>query len=78
MNSITLVAAIHRKLGKVADGIGTRVATCMINKWRAKINKKGVYNVRNLLGKGIEKLEVGKTVAVCIIFQNLCNQALKK
>ena len=51
MNSITLVVAIHRKLGKVADGIGTRVATCMINKWRAKINKKEVYNVRNPLGK---------------------------
>ena len=50
----------------------------MINKWRAKINENGVYNVRNLLGKGIEKLEVGKTVAVCIILENLCNQALKK
>ena len=73
-----MVAVTHRKLGKVADGTSTRVATCMINKWRAKINENGVYNVRNLLGKGIEKLEVGKTVAVCIILENLCNQALKK
>ena len=50
----------------------------MINKWRAKINKKEVYNIRNPLGKGIEKLEVRTTVAVYIILENLCNQAPKK
>ena len=50
----------------------------MINKWRAKINRKWIYNVRNPLGKGIEKLEIEKTIAVCIILENLCNQALKK
>ena len=78
MNSTTLVVATHRKSGKVADRTSTRVATCMINKWRAKINEKEVYNVRNPLGKGIEKLEIEKTIAVCIILENLCNQALKK
>ena len=78
MNSTTLVAATHRKLGKAVDGTSTQVVTCMINKWRAKINENGVYNVRNPPRKGIKKLEVGKTVAVCIILENLCNQALKK
>ena len=29
---------------KAADGIGTQVATCMINKWTAKINEKEIYN----------------------------------
>ena len=50
----------------------------MINKWKVKIDEKWVYNVRNPPGEGIEKREVGKTIAVCIILENLCNQALKK
>ena len=41
LNSITLVTATHRKLEKAADGTSTQVATCMINKLRAKINEKG-------------------------------------
>ena len=28
---------------KAADGTGTQVATCMINKWTAKINEKEIY-----------------------------------
>ena len=45
-SSITLFAATHSKLKKVADGIGTQVATCMINKWMAKINGNKIYNIR--------------------------------
>ena len=52
MNSIALIAATHNKLKKAADETITQVATCMINKWRAKINGKEVYNVRDLLGMG--------------------------
>ena len=55
MNSITLVAATHNKLKKAADGTSTQIVTCMINKWRAKINGKEVYNVRDLLGIGDQK-----------------------
>ena len=44
LNSITLFAATHSKLRKAADGTGTPVATCMINKWTAKINGKEIYN----------------------------------
>ena len=44
MNSTTLFAATHNKLRKAADGIGTPVATCMINKWTTKINEKETYN----------------------------------
>ena len=39
-----MFAATHSKLRRVADGIGTLVATCMINKWTAKINEKEIYN----------------------------------
>ena len=38
LSSTVLVAATHRRFGKAADGTSTRVTTCMINKWRAKIN----------------------------------------
>ena len=78
MNSTTLVAATHRKLEKAADGISIQVATCMINKWRSKINEKEVYNVRNLPGKRGRKINLGKTVAVCTILKSFCNQTLKK
>ena len=39
-----MFVATHNKLKKAADGIGTQVATCMINKWTAKINEKEIYN----------------------------------
>ena len=39
-----MFAATHSKLRKASDGTGTQVATCMINKWMAKINKRGIYN----------------------------------
>ena len=58
MNSITLVVATHRKLEKAVDGTSTQVASCMINKWRAKINGNEVYNVGNPLGMGDGKREI--------------------
>ena len=67
MNSTTLFAATHSKLRKVADGTDTPVATCMINKWTAKINGNEIYNGKCLLEKGREKKAKGKrrkTVAV--------------
>ena len=59
LNSITLFAATHSKLRKVANGTGTQVATCMINKWTAKINEKEIYNGRCPSRVG-EKKEVEK------------------
>ena len=57
MNSTVLVAATHKRLGKAVDGTITQVATYMINKWKAKINEKGIYNVRNPLEKKNETEE---------------------
>ena len=73
MNSTTLVAATHRKLEKAANETSTQVVTCMINKWRAKINEKEVYNVRNPLGKGDRKIDLGKMVAVSTILESSYN-----
>ena len=41
-----MFAATHSKLRKAADETGTQVATCMINKWMAKINGEEIYNTR--------------------------------
>ena len=51
MNNAALVAATHKRFGKAADGTSTREVTCMINKWRVRIKKKGIYNVRSPLGE---------------------------
>ena len=71
---MALVAATHRGFGKVADGTSTQVMTCMINRWRVKIDGKEEYNVRDPSRMGIaeerargEKKE--KTVAVCMILE---------
>ena len=56
LNSVVLVVATHRGFGKVADGTSTRVMTCMINKWRAKIDWKEIYNVRDPPRMGDRKL----------------------
>ena len=74
---MVLVAATHRRFGKVADGTNTRVVTCMINKCRAKIDWKGIYNARNPPGKegGKLKEEYGSNL---YDLENLCNLALMK
>ena len=77
LNSITLVAATHRKLEKATDGTSTQVAICMINKWRAKINGKEIYNVRNPPRMGDQKIERKKTIVVCIILESFCDKALE-
>ena len=60
MNSAALVATTHKRFGKVANRTNTREVTCMINKWRAKINWKGIYNVRDPLEKGAENWKEGR------------------
>ena len=43
---MTSIIATNKKQGEAADGKGTEVGTCPINKWRAKINQEGLYNVK--------------------------------
>ena len=51
-----MVAATHRGLRKASNGTSTQVVACIINKWRAKINEKMLYNVRDppgIRGRGL-------------------------
>ena len=38
LTSVVSVTATNRKWGKAADGTSTRVVTCLINRWKVKIN----------------------------------------
>ena len=71
---MALVATTYREFGKVADGTSTRVVTCMINKWRAKIDWEEVYNVRDPPRMEDHKKRRGgeikkEVVAVCMILK---------
>ena len=52
LNNVALTTPIHRGSEKMSNGTSTKVIVWMINKWRAKINQGGVYNVRKLKGIG--------------------------
>ena len=74
MNSAALVTATHRGFRKVTDGTSTRVMTCMINRWRVKIDWKEVYNVRDppRIGDHTKREEERKkeeTVVACIVLK---------
>ena len=43
---MTLIITTNKKQGGTADEMGTEVGTCLINKWMAKINQEGLYNVK--------------------------------
>ena len=82
LNSMALVAAIHRGFGKVADGMSTRVMACTINRWRVKIDQKEIYNGRDPLRMGDREKGTGKekqerTAAVCMVLKNHGNLVLK-
>ena len=47
LNSAALATTTHRKLEGVFDGTGTQVVAWMINKWKAKIIRREIYNVRD-------------------------------
>ena len=47
VNSAVLVAATYKKLKRASDGTSTRVVAYIINKLRAKINQKRLFNVRD-------------------------------
>ena len=43
---MTSIIATNKKQRGTADGTGIEVGTCLINKWRAKVNQEGLYNVK--------------------------------
>ena len=45
MNSVTLATATHKELIGVSDGTGVQVGDWMINKYKAQMIGKGLYNM---------------------------------
>ena len=76
LNSVTLFAATHNKLRKASNGTGTQVATCIINKWTAKINKRRIYNEKCLSREKRDKKR-RKTVAVLRTLESSRREAPK-
>ena len=52
LNSAALAIPTYREPERVSDVTNTQVMGWMINKWRAKIIEKGIYNVRDPWRKG--------------------------
>ena len=46
LNSVALIDVTNKKLGEAADGMGARVGTCLINRWKVRIDGKSLYNVK--------------------------------
>ena len=64
---MTSIIATNRKQGVIADGTDTEVGTCLINKWRAKINQEGLYNVKvNAPKKGLGKMAKNQNLPACL------------
>ena len=38
LNSMASITATNRRWGKAADGTSTQVVTCLINRWKVRIN----------------------------------------
>ena len=56
MNNAILFVATHRRLGMASDGTDVQVVVCIINKWKVRIRKWGIYNVRDPLGVRVGKI----------------------
>ena len=56
LNSEVLATTTHRKLGEVSDGTSTQVISQTIDKCRVKMIPMELYNVKNPLWKGEEKI----------------------
>ena len=64
LNSVTLSAATHSKLRKALDGTGTQVATCIINRWTARMNGGEGYITTEILQGGRDRKRKRKTIVV--------------
>ena len=64
---MTSIIATNRKQGRTADETGTEVGTYLTNKWRAKINQEGLYNVKvNAPRKGLGKMAKNQSFPACL------------
>ena len=64
LNSAISITATHRTPERVFEGTDTQVQAWMINKWKAKIVKWGLYNRRNPPWRGDPGINRESTVAI--------------
>ena len=57
LNSAALVASTHREPMRVSNRTSTQVVVWTIDKWRAKIIQREIYNLRDPRGKGDRKIK---------------------
>ena len=80
LNSAISVTATHRTPARVSDETNTQVQAWMINKWKAKIVQRGLYNRRNPPWREDHRINRENTVAisrtpVTILIQYLLEQS---
>ena len=68
LNSVVSISVTNKKLGEAADETGAEVGTCLINKWRAKINQERLYNVKvNAPRKGLGKMAKNQSLSARLL-----------
>ena len=74
LNSAILATLTHRGPEGVSDGTNTQIVAWMINKYRIKIIKKELYNVRDSPRRGDRKFVRESIVTTWTIFVTFFNQ----
>ena len=64
LNSAALATPTHRRPKRVFEETSTRVVAWMINKWRAKIVQRELYNVRDPPWRRDRRIERESTVVI--------------
>ena len=80
LNSVISVTATHRTPERMSEGTSIQVKVWIINKWKTKIIKNGLYNRRNPPWRGDPRINKKSTVAisrtpVTILIQYLLEQS---
>ena len=75
LNNTALVTLTHKEPIRVSDRTSTQMVTWTIDKWRAKIIQREIYNIRDPWGKEGSRNQEKNTVA---IKNQSCNQTCEK
>ena len=57
MDNTALAVPTHRGSERVSDGTNTQVVAWTINKWKDKIISRELYNVRDPLWRGDQRIK---------------------
>ena len=74
LNGTALAIPTHRGPKRISNATSPQVVVWMINKWRAKIIEREIYNVRGPWQRDDGKFVGENTVTIWTIFVNIYNQ----